>query len=189
MARRTFEEQTKGVRLSLALGAAECLALGVWLGAWHLVWFELDRGMSFAVAQGLAIGLLLGCLGPVLRWSTASHDLAVAHGMIPRWPQRWAWLGWLLPGVNLVVPFVMLRERWRYYRLAGTSRISPISSAQALAIAAVVGFASAGAVPLAFLVAGFWAARALLGLRTVVKRLGDAQIVAEVHATAERDFG
>lgn len=71
--------------------------------------------------KGLLIGfpLLMATItaAHLARWSLLSHQQALDDGMLPRRASHWATWGWFLPGVQFVLPFSLLRQRFLVYRI------------------------------------------------------------------------
>lgn len=185
-ARRSFAEHSAGVQRMLGMHAYVTVPL---LAGWEIVSRDLLETPPQVPVLAILLGPLVGSLFVLASWSLRSHTLAVEHGMIPRWSAYWAQLGWLLPVVDLFVPFQMLRERWRFYRCPA-NRISPTTSAQVLLLLALALLALLWWSPrtpvLPSACCGIWFFR---DLRRVVRVLAEAQVEAERRAHAERVFG
>jgi hypothetical protein len=90
-------------------------ALGTWL-PWprlhHPEWSELQTwGGLLAIVQLTLIAMVT--LLVVLWTRRAYRNLPALHVTGCRFAPRWATLGWLIPGVNLVVPKLVLDDTWR----------------------------------------------------------------------------
>jgi hypothetical protein len=185
MRRRTFEQTTAWLVSQLALACLQSSLLAGHLLSLHLGWLPVADSMRHALTLGLAVQPLLLVVAVLPAWSHRSHLLAVAHGMIPRHSATWARWAWRFPGVNLWLPFTMLRERWRFYRCAGRP---PIARAQVLVLLALGAFCvptSVGSL-LLFLLS---AISACIELRRAVRTIAAAQQAAELQAHAENIFG
>ena len=188
MKQRTFAEHSAGLRRALVAASVEVVLLCVYVVVWRHGWWPAATQLGGSVAIGLAIGPLM-CVGGLVSWSVRSHLLAVGHGMIPRRSSTSALWSWLVPGMNLFVPFSMLHERWRFYRCSGKGRITPIRGAQILFGLGLLMLPLHRESPVVLALAGIWGAWGLIELRRAVGIVAAAQIQAELHATAEQVFG
>jgi len=185
---RSLLVHNRTVAWSLAFAAVELLLLALFVAAVQLRWLEPGRLLQMVITAALLPGPTTTLVLALPRWSRRSHLLAVGHGMIPKHSAAWAGFGWLVPVANLVVPFAMLRDRWRFYGCRGSGPISPVGSAQALCGCAALALWFLPRIE-AVLLVGIWAAAGLLELRRAVVGVGTAQVLAEQEAHAEQVFG
>ncbi len=189
MKQGTFTVHSARLRVQLVAVAVQVVLLCIYILVWRQGWWEVAKQLGGGVVGGLAVGPLSCWVFGLPSWSVRSHLLAVAHGMIPRRSSTSAQWSWLVPGVNLFVPFAMLHERWRFYRCVGKGPITPIRSAQILFGLALLMLLLQQGTPEALVLAGIFGGWSLLELRRAVGIIAAAQIQAELHATAEHVFG
>ena len=120
--------QTAGLRLVLGAVAlisfavvANSLLVDHELGGWvpllgsrgpQTNWAELQSWSGSLAA--LQLGLIALATLLVMVWSRRAYrNLAPLNVVDLRFKARWAVLGWLIPGVNLVVPKQILDDTWR----------------------------------------------------------------------------
>lgn len=183
-----FDEMSRRTAKTLAAGVAATAVFA--FGCFVLTVRPLEWNLVLAAIAGFLAGSLSIVVRDLLRWSVASHLTAVGHGMIPGLSSRWAAIGWVLPFANCVLPFAMLRRRWRFYR--GTPP-TLIAHAQ-LAFCFAGGWWTAAAVS-AIETGPRWpvlpmaaASLSLEMLRRVVRDLSVRQCRAETEAAADRVF-
>lgn len=69
---------------------------------------------------GLAGVALLAAAVLLAMWCFRAHRRVTASDVMePNWTPQWAALSWFIPGVNYVVPFLVLRELWSVTRRPG----------------------------------------------------------------------
>ncbi len=119
---------TAGLRLVLAVVAlislavvANSLLVDQALGGWvpllgtrgpHPNWAELQSWSGNLAA--LQLGLIAFATVLVIGWTRRAYrNLAPLNVVDLRFKPRWAVLGWLIPGVNLVAPKQILDDTWR----------------------------------------------------------------------------
>lgn len=69
---------------------------------------------------GLAVLALLAAAVLVAMWCFRAHRAVAASAATElNWTPQWAALSWFIPGVNYVVPFLVLRELWTATRRTG----------------------------------------------------------------------
>lgn len=106
--------------------------------AWELRNFDRssiaawERALAFAMAVGLFVSV--GLFGEVIRWLHMMHLNLAALGGKPRFHSRWAILGFLIPGINLVRPCQIAQEVWRESTLEEASWYEEARSTGSLAI-------------------------------------------------------
>jgi hypothetical protein len=181
----SFAEHSRKLARGIAVAIVLCLLLAGWIAA--VTWWPwLVYG---AARRGVAVGLLFGpgavWLAALPSWSVRSHELAIAHGQICRWSSSWAVFGWWIPGVQLWLPFSILRARGRFYGLLTMRRLwwAQVSFCFAVLQVFTPWFAVAG------IAAAVGAAVGFYWLRASMLSVAEKQVLAEQSATAERVFG
>lgn len=107
------------IRCSTALAVAAVVA-----GGWTVVALLYTTGRAQWAAElptGAVVGnsvLLATVLAAALAtWSLHSHQLALDHGLIPRFSTTWSTYGWFVPALQFFLPFTILRQRCRSYQV------------------------------------------------------------------------
>ncbi|MFM1873365.1 MAG: hypothetical protein RL398_2787 [Planctomycetota bacterium] len=80
---------------------------------------DLSPG-SMLLSSGL---ILANAAAWLAHWSLQSHQLAMEHGMIPKYASHWSTWGWFVPVANFVLPFTILKQRFAAYRLRANKPI------------------------------------------------------------------
>ena len=181
---QSFEQVSR--RCIAALGTAAMLvasvAVLVVLHTMAIPAFAWVEELSKGAVLGFALMVFLGVATNLAVWSAHSHTLAVGHGMIPRWSVTWATYAWFVPVLQFVLPFSILLQRFRSYRVIANK---PLRWLQALFVGTVLlwGWMLAGIVPeakerwLSLVVAA--TAMCLWRLRGVVVALSRTQLAGE----------
>jgi hypothetical protein len=181
----SFEQVSQLLVWQLAIAGFQVLAVAIWWRLPELLGWHPEPSMHRTVAIVWLLAPAVMLLRTLPNWSLRSHQLAVSHGQISRWSSTWATWGWLVPGVNLWLPFAMLRARRRFYRCAGRDPL--VVPQVAFWLAALQAFVPSRGV--AVLGAGFFLAVGLFWLRVVLRGIAVEQVRVEHTATAERVFG
>lgn len=181
----SFAEHSRKLARGIAVAIVQSLVLAGWIAA--VTW--LPWQVQGAVRAGISVGLLLGPVAIWLTalpgWSVRSHELAIAHGHICRWSSSWAVFGWWIPGVQLWLPFAILRARGRFYGLLAMRRLW--WAQVAFCVAVLQGFMPW--FPVALVAAAVCTAVGFHCLRASIRAVAEKQVLAEESATAERVFG
>lgn len=179
---RTFAQVAR--RSSNVLAVAAAVAAG-----WSVVALLYTTGRAPWAAEldyGVVVGntLLVGVFVAVAlaSWSLHSHQLALAHGLVPRFSTTWSTYGWFVPVVQFFLPFTILRQRCRVYQVRADKTLLWL---QALCLGTVVlwGWMALRIVPDSFDRWGTLAAAAttlcIWRLRCIVIRVSQVQIGAQ----------
>lgn len=176
---RTFAQVA--VRCSNILAVAAAVAAG-----WTVVALLYTTGrapwageLNYGAVAGNATLVAAIVAVALASWSLHSHQLALDHGLVPRFSTTWSTYGWFVPVVQLFLPFTILRQRCRMYQLRADQALLWL---QALGLGTVVlwGWMALRIVPDSFDRWGTLAAAAttlcIWRLRGIVMRVSQVQV-------------